>query len=239
MMISMVSMTGLAKKSKMDPQLLEKISQELLGSRFGVTVIEGISAHPNNPCIQVIKDAGAGEITWDQLPGAKYCGTRMKKGVMVHINEVKIKKWGLRIDFRTAEAKKIPATKTYWDKIKQDGREIEIERTKNITKTAYDYFRLDFKFNEKLHADTPENIRHIQDIFSQAFIFFKTKEEAMVYVDTEFGSDNSIETGLTVAEVIGRLGLPVKKISFKNRMVYKYQDWILTFEDGKVVDVKF
>lgn len=238
MLISIVSMYGFAK-SVMDQQLQEKIIQDINQSLYGVIIADGIRASSRTFCPIIVKNAGESKVLWDQCPGVKYCDRTLEKGVPVLIQKAEPKKWGFQITFRTVERIRYAALTGYWEKIKKNGKWIEIERQKRVKKNEYFLFRIDFKFNEKYHANTPENIQFIHDTFAQGFVFFKSQEDALVYMDKEFGSKKAVEIGMPVEDVIARLGLPDKKIRFKNKMVYRYPDWILKFEDGKVIDVKF
>lgn len=238
-LISMVSVYGFAKKSGMDPQLHEKVIQDLNQSLYGVIITEGIYATPGTYCPFTVENAGESKILWDQCPGVKYCDRTLKKGTPILLQKAVPKKWGFQVTFRTMEKLKHDTETGYWEKIIENGKEVEIERKKKITKSSHFLFRIDFKFNEKYYANTPENVQFIHNTFAQGFVFFKSMEDALVYIDNEFASKNSIEIGMSVEEVITLLGLPNKKIKFKNKMVYKYPEWLLKFEDDKVVDVKF
>lgn len=48
-----------------------------------------------------------------------------------------------------------------------------------------------------------------------------------------------ISLGMTIEEVEELMGQPKKKASLGSKIKYKYDDMVITFEDGKVVDVDF
>jgi hypothetical protein len=243
-LVYLLSLYGIAKKSMMNPQLQKMIIQDLNQSLYGVIIKGGVYANHNVPVWLVVKNAGEDEIIWEDCLGSlggllKRSLETLEKGVPVIIEKAVPKKWGFRILFRTMEKIDYKEYETYWDKKIEKKKLIEVERKREIKKSAFYYFKIDFKFNEKYFANTPENIKIIHNTFNREFKFFKSKEEVLVYLDSDSGSDNSVEIGMSVKEVIALLGLPEKKIKFKNKMVYKYPDWLLKFEDDKVIDVKF
>jgi hypothetical protein len=57
--------------------------------------------------------------------------------------------------------------------------------------------------------------------------------------EEEIGQKETVEikVGMTIEEVEKILGQPLKKATIGNKVIYKYEDWKITFVDGKVVDV--
>lgn len=242
MLMWMVAGIGMAKKSRMDPQLLETVSRDLNRTAYAVINSRGMCVNHGFPYSVTLKDAGETKISWEQFGRGH---SSLKLGDIVVLDEVKPKKWGFRITFRTLEKRKFKTTKidvekrTVVDKETEEETEIEIEREKDVTAEAHFRIRIDYKFNERRHTFSEDNLRFIHDTFAQGFTFFKTKEEALVYVDEEIGSDNSVEIGMTVAGVVKILGIPKKKLKAGNKMIYKYDEWVIHFTDGKVTEVEF
>jgi len=48
-----------------------------------------------------------------------------------------------------------------------------------------------------------------------------------------------IKLGMTVADVEAAMGLPKTKADLGEKLIYKYDDMVVEFREGKVVDVKF
>lgn len=55
----------------------------------------------------------------------------------------------------------------------------------------------------------------------------------------ELDKPTEIKVGMTIEEVINILGQPKQKATVGNKIKYKYDDWKITFEDGKVVEIDF
>ncbi len=75
-----------------------------------------------------------------------------------------------------------------------------------------------------------------------------TCEEALEAIETYFEIHDSKESvkqakelklGMTMEEVISILGEPQKKADMGTKIVYKYEDTIITFIEGKVTDIQF
>jgi len=48
-----------------------------------------------------------------------------------------------------------------------------------------------------------------------------------------------IKVGMTIEEVEKLLGKPKAKAVVGNKVKYKYDDWKITFEDGKIIEIDF
>jgi hypothetical protein len=241
-MVMLLSISGFSKKSTMNPQLLEEITNYLNNNLYAVVISRGICANPSYRYKIVIKDAGESKIGWEQLDRG---ATEFKKGEILVLETVRPKKWGFLLLFRTLDKRKFNTTEDYTEKIKypatekEEEKEIEVKGVRKITLEDYYRTRIDFKFHERRYSYTRENIQFILDTMGQGFHFFKNKEDALKFVDEKVGMNNSVEIGMTIADVVKIHGLPERKLKNGNKMVYKYKEWVIYFVNGKVSDVEF
>ena len=69
---------------------------------------------------------------------------------------------------------------------------------------------------------------------------FDSYDEAIKVGNTVSGAFvKEIKLGMTFAEVESIFGVPQKKATLGNKVIYKYSDMAIEFVDGKVADVKF
>ena len=69
---------------------------------------------------------------------------------------------------------------------------------------------------------------------------FDSYDEAIKVGNTVSGAFvKEIKLGMTFAEVESIFGVPQKKATLGNKVIYKYSDMAVEFVDGKVADVKF
>ncbi len=69
---------------------------------------------------------------------------------------------------------------------------------------------------------------------------FPTEEEAKVFRDTlVLAAVPEIKIGMTIADVESLFGIPSRKATLADKVIYKYEDMTVEFVDGKVSDVKF
>ena len=69
---------------------------------------------------------------------------------------------------------------------------------------------------------------------------FDSYDEAIKVGNTVSGAFvKEIKLGMTFAEVESIFGVPQKKATLGNKVIYKYSDMTVVFVDGKVADVKF
>jgi len=69
---------------------------------------------------------------------------------------------------------------------------------------------------------------------------FDSYDEAIKVGNTVSGAFvKEIKLGMTFAEVESIFGVPQKKATLGNKVIYKYSDMTVEFVDGKVADVKF
>jgi len=69
---------------------------------------------------------------------------------------------------------------------------------------------------------------------------FDSYDEAIKVGNTVSGAFvKEIKLGMTFAEVESIFGVPQKKATLGNKVIYKYSDMTVDFVDGKVADVKF
>ncbi len=66
---------------------------------------------------------------------------------------------------------------------------------------------------------------------------FSTLEDAIAFAST-LGT-KEISLGMTIAEIESVLGPPETKVSLGEKVIYKFEDMVVEFVDGKVADVKF
>lgn len=231
-----VSGYGFAKKSKMDPQLMAAVTGALNDTLYAVVNSRGICANPGYPYSIVIKDAGERNILWEQFDRGR---TELKKGEILVLEKIKPKKNGFRLIFRTIDKRKFKVTKTFTEKITRDGKETEIERERDVMVEDFYRTRIEYRFHPRRHSHTPENIKFIHDVIAQGFNLFKSREDALLFADKEIGSNNPVEIGMAVSDVVKILGLPKKRLKNGNTMIYKYAEWVVHFVDGKVSKVDF
>ena len=69
---------------------------------------------------------------------------------------------------------------------------------------------------------------------------FDSHDEAIKFGNTVSGTFvKEIKLGMTFTEVESIFGIPEKKATLGNKVIYKYKDMAIEFVDGKVADVKF
>ena len=229
-----------AKKSKMDPVLLEKAARYLNEMTFVVVIKDGVPSSPGTyPNRVEIENAGERTLYWE--PYADLGSNEIKKGEILVLEEVKTKKKSyIRITLRTLDKRKYVTTRTYTVKIKDSETETvkEIEKQKEVEVESFFRTIIEFRFNKKRHANTPENFKFIKDAIGQSFKFFVSKGDALVYIDSEMDSAKSIVVGMSVNDVVRILGLPKKKIKDSEKFIYIYNKSIVTFVDGKAVEIE-
>ncbi len=235
-MVLMISGYGFAKKSKMSPQLMEEITRNLNNTLYAVVNSRGICANPGYPYSIVVKNAGESKILWEQFDRGS---TELKKGEIIVLEKIKSRKSGFRLIFRTLDKRKFKVTKTYTEKITRGGKETEIEREREVMEEDFYRTRIEYRFHERRHSHTPGNIKFVLDTIAQGFNLLKSKEDALLFADEKIGSNNPVEIGMTVPDVVKILGLPKKRMKNGNKMIYKYAEWVIHFVDGKVADVEF
>ncbi len=73
--------------------------------------------------------------------------------------------------------------------------------------------------------------------FNSFFEIFETLKKAKDFVSTK--DQVQIKEGMTIEEVEKILGKPNKIAKIGNKLLYKYDDWKITFVDGKVTEIDF
>lgn len=263
LMILMISGYGLAKP-KMDPQMQEKLTQELKEmSEHCVLVMDNIPSSLLCFCQIHAKDAGESGLMWEEFKGLKLlksmktkvkvtfaikrtfgdclkCDTTLKAGELIRLLMVTPQKGGFRITISAAKGNSYPSKEmeTYIQRYRIDGVISEVKKSRPLVKEAYRTTTMDFMFHKNRHANTPENIEFIRNTFSRVFKFFKSKEETMIYIDKEF-LDYTVEIGMTPNQVVEKIGPPKNKRQSESRLIYEYDLCNISFEENKVVDVEF
>jgi len=80
--------------------------------------------------------------------------------------------------------------------------------------------------------DSDWDCKMIQAAIKEYFDVYDTKDAIT--------QTKEIKMDMTIAEVVGVLGEPLKKADLgAGKLIYKYEDTIVTFQDGKVVNVEF
>jgi hypothetical protein len=232
--------TGLvmAKKSKMDPELLAKVKQYLSEMTFAVVVKSGVPSSPGYVNKVIIKDAGERPLYWEAY--ANSGSEHIKSGDIMVLEEVITKEKGyVRLKLRTIDKRTYLAKKLYTTTIKDTdlGTVKEVQREKEEEVSHFFRSMLEFRFNEKHHANTPENYKFIMDTIGQGFKFFKTKGDALVYIDSEMDDGVTIKVGMTVADVVRKMGLPNKKEKSEDKIIYFYDQCSVTFIEGKAIKI--
>jgi len=101
----------------------------------------------------------------------------------------------------------------------------------NILKTE-----LEFRFDEPNTGDNSAGI-----VFSEIDTWIKqfhSLEEARAFAES-FPNSQEIRLGMTIEEVEYIFGNPERKALLGERTLYKYEDMVIEFLDGKVSDVQF
>lgn len=233
LVLSLLPMVWAAKKSKMDPKLTEKVKALFEGKTVGVIMMDGIptmtekgqdSEKSDDSSRIVIKDGGKWE--FGKVLGIAFekKTNELNKGALVNIaSSIYCKKSTLQFTVRTVN-------------------QMEVTRGKSIYEKKYpEYHRttFQFKFSPEYHADSEDNLAFIQETLAKYIKLFGSDSEAQLFVNSEGGGSVEIKVGMTVEEVVKLLGLPKQKAKMGNKLKYKYDDWKITFVDGKVVEVDF
>jgi ribosomal protein L23 len=137
----------------------------------------------------------------------------LEEGALLTVTNIKVKK-GVAIYTRTDKAMHYDAT----------GRTTWVGSTKG---TGTGHHANIFTF--KIPGDW--SCEEIAAAIEKYFDVYNSREE----MDTP----TEIKLGMTVEEVINILGQPKQKASIGNKIKYKYDEWKITFEHGKVVDIDF
>jgi len=98
--------------------------------------------------------------------------------------------------------------------------------------------KFNFDFKRKYHKNTPENLEHYKNIISKFFRFFDDEARAILYVNKKI-NEPAVREGMTEEEVVLSLGLPQSKAVIGNRLLFRYEAWKVTLEDGKVTNIEF
>lgn len=227
-----------AKKSYMAPELLAKVNQHLNEMTFAVVIKSGVPSSAGYANRVVIKDAGERTLYWEAY--ANSGSEHIKRGDIMVLEEASTKKKGyVRFRLRTIQKRKYLTKKLYTTRIKDEeqGTVKEVQREKEVEAEHFFRTRLEFRFNKKHFADTPENFKFIMDTIGQGFQFFKTKGDALVYIDSEMDDDLTVTVGMTVADVVKKMGLPNKKEKSENEKIYFYDTCSVTFVEGKATKI--
>jgi hypothetical protein len=232
-----MTVTAKKKKSKIDPNMVLKIEDLLDESGVGVVMYEsgfptmtekGVDSEGSIENIKLtIKNGGEWEFGKKMFGLAKSDTSTnvLNRGDMVKItaDSIRIKKDYIMFEVRSL-------------------KRMDVTRGKSIYEKKYqEYHRtlLNFKFAKEYHADTEDNFNFIKESIEKYVIFFPDESKATVYIDSELGSTTEIKVGMTVEEVVKILGVPKQKAKAGNKLKYKYDDWKITFVDGKVVEIDF
>lgn len=241
-LISIILLYGYGmSKAKMAPEMLEKINQKLEGFTHGVMLMGDIPASPRLFCWIYSKDIGKKQLLFKQRMGMENqdtCDTVINADELVVIKEIVPKKWGFRFKIYTANTVKYTATQTYTQRYRINDVVSEVEKTRNVVADGYNNTQIDFMFDKSREADTPENIQFVLDTFAKVFKFFKSRTDALLYIDQEI-NDCHIEVGMTADEVVKKVGKPKSQDQSESEMTYTYDLWEIRFQDNKVVDVTF
>ncbi len=100
------------------------------------------------------------------------------------------------------------------------------------------YVKLRFFFDESvLENDDLDTIFQTIDWWVKPF---PTEEEAKAFRDSLIlAAVPEIKIGMTIADVESLFGIPSRKATLADKVIYKYEDMTVEFVDGKVSDVKF
>ena len=107
-------------------------------------------------------------------------------------------------------------------------------RTETNSESVYVKFRFFFD-KSVLEDDDLETIFRTIDWWVKPF---QTEKKAKAYRNTLI-TVPEIKLGMTIADVESIFGIPSRKATLDDKVIYKYKDMTVDFVDGKVSDVKF
>lgn len=85
----------------------------------------------------------------------------------------------------------------------------------------------------------PRDINSVTSVVNAWVKSFDTEGEAAQIGNTASGAFvKEVKLGMTIAEVEGVLGPPVTRADLGSKVLYKYKDMTVEFQDGKVTDVR-
>ena len=120
-----------------------------------------------------------------------------------------------------------------------DPEEIEI-RVRSLEPMAYGAGKAHHKIHQAnliFKLKRRQKYDEVKAAIEKYVTLYETLDEAKAA--KEEASSIEIKIGMTIEEVESLLGTPLKKAVLGKKVLYKYKDWKITFEDGKVSDVDF
>jgi hypothetical protein len=206
---------------KIAPDCKEQLEGKLEKGKFLVLKVDGIPTMlekmPGNLgtktyCMIDIKPNGEWKVS--SIIGVQSDSTNvLSKGDILRIMKVKIKK-AVKIFTRTDVAMHYDAS----------GRTTWLGSAKR-TGTGHHANIFTFKLNKSEGCET------LLAKIEKYFDIHDTKED--------ISKGKEIKLGMTTEEIIDVLGEPEKKADLGTKIIFKYSDTVVTFEEGKVTNIEF
>ncbi len=220
-------------KVKVNPELKKRINAYYSSRAAAVVMKEGLpgmtergekmeSTDDHYP--MTCTDGGPTKLYFKIRIFTPHITSEFEKGQILSVVKVSVKKKGIWFMLRSLEGMALKRGEGIFQR-----KELEFHRIGFM-----------FKFSAKYYnTNSDENFEFIKQTIEKFFSFQPTIQDAEVFVDSQMDTTVEITEGMTIAEVVKALGVPKKKAKIGNKVMYKYEDMKVVFEDGKVVKVDF
>jgi hypothetical protein len=233
LVISFSFLQAKKKKVKFDAELKGKIETYYSSQKIAVVMLDGLPAmtekgedgdQKTNHYPIVCKDGGGHKLYFKLRTFSPIQTNELQKGQLLTVEKFSVKKNGIWVMLRSKDEMELSRGKGAFERKKN-----EFHRTGIMFKFSPQY----------IETNSEENFEFIKEALSKYITFHASVAKAQVFIDSEMDTTAEIKEGMTIEEVVKILGLPKKKAKIGNKLMYKYEDMKIIFEDGKVVKVDF